>query len=100
MAIKEDKPFQDIFTPRALVDELMSHCVIKDGDTVFEPSVGSGNLIIPILEKYDVNVVAVEIQQKHIDTFVERLYDMGIDDITFEKSKSLQDINTSFEDFF
>jgi len=77
--IKEGKPFQDIFTPRAMVDELLAYCPIKDGDTILDPCTGSGNLIIPILEQHNVQVTAIEIQRQHIDTLIERLEALGIE---------------------
>ena len=86
--IKKNRPFQDIFTPRVMVDEMMVYCNIQDGDTVLDPCVGSGNLIIPILEKYNVQVTAVEIQQQHIYTLVERLKDMDVE-VEIYKVKSL-----------
>ena len=70
--IKKDKPFQDIFTPREMVDELLAYVDIKDGATILDPCTGSGNLIIPILEQYNVQITAVEIQRQHIDTLIQR----------------------------
>ena len=89
--INDEKPFQDIFTPRIMVEEMLSYCNIKYGDTVLDPCVGSGNLIIPILEKYNVQVTAVEIQQEHIDTLVERLKDYDVE-IEIQKHIDIFDI--------
>ena len=92
------KPFQDIFTPRSIVEELMGYCDIKDGDSIFDPCGGSGNLIIPILEKYDVNVTAVEIQQKHIDMFIKRVSEM--EDIEIIEDIDEIILGDTYDDFF
>jgi len=90
--IKEDKPFQDIFTPRIMVDELLAYCPIKDGDTILDPCTGSGNLIIPILEQYNVQVTAIEIQRQHIDTLIERAKAIPNTEVTEQQVVSLFDI--------
>ena len=76
-----NKEFQDIFTHPDMVNEILDHIPLTPDCTILEPTAGSGNMVIPIIQKCNttgiqVQITANEIQEKHICTMVERLNEM------------------------
>lgn len=74
------KDFQDIFTPEWMVDELLDHIPLKDGDKVLEPTAGDGNMAEAILKRctnISIELTVNEIQKAHYDVMKERLKKYG-----------------------
>ncbi len=92
----KEKPFQDIFTPAIMVDELLNYIPLKSGMKVLEPSVGDGNMVEQILKAVDgIDITAIEIQEYHVEKMVHRFQD--IKNVNIKKFKPLIDVFESFE---
>ena len=65
------KEFQDFFTPKEISKELFNHykkfLSKKKVNKILEPTVGSGNLIWPLLKsKYKVEITCMDIQDHYL----------------------------------
>ncbi len=79
--MSNNREFQDIFTHPDMVNEILDHIPLNNGDTILEPTAGSGNMVIPIIQKCNttgvsVNITANEIQEKHIISMIKRINEM------------------------
>jgi len=80
--VKEKKPFQDIFTPDCITEELLKFIPIKQGDKILEPTAGTGNMAEVLLKQVSaqgisINLTCNEIQKKHSDVLKKRLSKYG-----------------------
>lgn len=60
------KLFQQFFTPRNIVEEMIQRGRPEAGDRILEPSAGSGNIVFRLSEIDTPAAIAVEIDEKHI----------------------------------
>jgi len=93
---KEKKPFQDIFTPDSITEEILKFIPIKNGDKVLEPTAGTGNMCEVLLKKckdISIELTCIEIQKKHYDVLKTRLSKYG-------KIKGDKKTFNAFEHFF
>jgi len=84
--MSNNKEFQDIFTHPDMVNEILDHIPLKSGDNILEPTAGSGNMVVPIIQKCNntgisVNITANEIQEQHIITLIDRVNAMSNTDV-------------------
>lgn len=93
MKKKKTGKFQDIFTPKSMIDELLNYIPLKNNDNILEPTAGIGNLCIPLLDRcknISINLTANEIQESHFNELKENLSKYG--NTKNVKSKDLIDL--------